>query len=232
MTDELDTETKTCPLCGKTHTEFFKTCGDCLDARSETAKEESRKEAHRDRQKKWVEICPAEYRRTRWNHPGLSPIARQLAASWWPDWHGAEPGLGLYGSSGIGKTRCAWSILQRLHFAGVTVAAVDAVHFARAAADWHCPENRHEARRLIGRCKRIRVLLFDDLGKERATNTTAAALHDLFEERCREGRPLIWTSERTGDELAQHMGDNYADGIIRRLRERTQIHHITPPTLL
>lgn len=227
--------TKTCPNCGVQHRgSLFSVCPDCCQQRARDAETQIAKEQHTMRVQAWTRLCPPEYRRTTWTHPGLSPQIKDIANQWWPAWSGPEHGLGLYGPSGLGKTRCAWNILRRLHFAGFHVMAVDATDFARAASDNARPDTdrstRHAARRLISLCQSVRVLLFDDLGKEKATATIASALHDMIEKRTRNALPIIWTSERTGSELAAFLGENYADGIIRRLRERTQIHAITPPS--
>jgi hypothetical protein len=45
------------------------------------------------------------------------------------------------------------------------------------------------------------------------------------EDRKAHHRTLLWTSERTADELAQFLGTNYADGIVRRIGETTRIFH-------
>ncbi len=86
------------------------------------------------------------------------------------------------------------------------------------------PASASQARSLIHRCRTAGVLLFDDFGKERKlSSAVASATHDLLEDRARNCRTTLWTSEKTGVELAQRLGDDYADGIIRRLREFSQI---------
>ena len=75
----------------------------------------------------------------------------------------------------------------------------------------------------------VPVLLFDDLGKENSSAAVAKAMHDLVEERKARRRVLLWTSERTDEELAQFLGVNYADGIVRRIGETTKIFHTEDP---
>jgi DNA replication protein DnaC len=121
-----------------------------------------------------------------------------------------------------------YAILRRLHFAGVRCFAVQAIRFAEAAmliaerAPW---SERQPALDLIRQCHKVPVLLFDDLGKENSTPAVAKAMHDLVEDRKAYRRPLLWTSERTSDELAQFLGANYADGIVRRIGEITHIFY-------
>jgi DNA replication protein DnaC len=141
---------------------------------------------------------------------------------------GTQRGLGLWGPTGRGKTRAMYAILKRLHFAGVRCYAVQAIQFAEAAmliaerAPWSVREGAVD---LIRRCHAVPVLLFDDLGKENSTPAVAKAMHALVEDRKAHQRTLLWTSERTADELAQFLGVNFADGIVRRIGEITRVFH-------
>ena len=219
------TTAKLCPECGRSHTGLFKSCPDCIEGNWNREQEIKKREAHAALTKTWTEICPPGYASTDWSRPELSPVCREAATKWWAS-ASRFPWLGIHGGTGRGKTRCMWEILRRHHFAGRHVLAVDVTQFARAASDWHCDDRtaRSEARSLIRRCCNAGILLFDDIGKERKLSAAvASATHDLLEERARQRRTTLWTSEKTGDELAQRFGDDYADGIIRRLREFSEI---------
>lgn len=219
------TSTKLCPDCGHFHTGLFKRCPDCIEGTWHKEQEIKKLESRAALAKAWTEICPPGYASTDWSRPDLSPVCREAATKWWAS--GSRfPWLGIHGGTGRGKTRCMWEILRRHHFAGRQVLAVDVTRFARAASDCHCDDRtaRNEARSLIRRCCTAGVLLFDDIGKERKLSAAvASATHELLEERARHRRTTLWTSEKTGDELAQRFGDDYADGIIRRLREFSEI---------
>lgn len=241
----------TCPRCGSTHQSIFRgttaMCPDCTDYLRQEALRPAQQaevaESQEQRLKAWLELCPPDYRSTAWReHPELSPLCRWVAKYWWlpgperdartgPDGtpvFGTQRGLGLFGPTGRGKTRAMYAILRRLHFAGVRCFAVQAIRFAEAAmliaerAPW---SERTPALDLIRTCHRVPVLLFDDLGKENSTPAVAKAMHDLVEDRKAHHRTLLWTSERTADELAQFLGTNYADGIVRRIGETTRIFH-------
>lgn len=207
-------------------------CADCLDAAQAGAAAYADQVAKQERQaakrNDWQRIVPLDYRKTDWTHPGLHPVCQKLAKDWNPAWNAEERGLGIVGPTGVGKTRAAYAILTRLHFAGIPCAAIDAVDFANAASSQHDDDRsaRNAARHLLDKAKTIKVLLLDDIGKEPATPRTVSALHDLLEKRNQNRLPLIWTSERIGAELAQMFGHNYADGILRRLRGNHQIHVI------
>jgi DNA replication protein DnaC len=219
------TTAKLCPECGHSHAGLFRHCPDCMEGAWQKEQEVKKLEAQAALSKAWTKICPPGYASTDWSHPDLSPVCREAAMKWWAS-GSRYPWLGIHGGTGRGKTRCMWEILRRHHFAGRQVLAVDVTQFARAASDWHCDDRtaRSEARSLIHRCRTAGVLLFDDFGKERKlSSAVASATHDLLEDRARNCRTTLWTSEKTGVELAQRLGDDYADGIIRRLREFSQI---------
>lgn len=229
-------QTRTCPDCHHPFHGTLPVCDSCLAMRDAAAEAQAKEQRRRLKIAEWQRICPVEYRRTDWSRPDLSATCRHLAKEWWPNWSAEVSGLGIYGTSGLGKTRAMWDILRRLHFAGISVLAVDATAFAKAASDLFSDTaaDKRDARDLLRRCKEVRVLLIDDIGKEPATPRSASALHEVLEIRTRDHLPLLWTSERTGEQLAAYLGNNYADGIVRRIRGTTRIENAndTQPTLL
>src|SRR5579862_4655211 len=73
----------------------------------------------------------------------------------------------------------------------------------------------------------VRVLVIDDLGRESLSKRTIPWLHDLFDQRWCECRPLVITSNLSFEQLHDHyagavttacLPDSTADGIIDRLR--------------
>jgi len=223
---------KPCTHCAKPHDGLFALCIDCIDAiqsqHRSTEEKTAKQQRHAAKSAEWQHLCPLDYRKTDWTDPRLSPICAELAKTWWPAWDQEERGLGIVGTTGLGKTRAAYAILQRLHFAGIPVLAIDSISFARAASNYHDDDKieKSSARDLLRRAQTTKVLLLDDIGKEPATPRAASALHELLELRNRNHLPLIWTTERSGDDLAPMFGTNYADGIIRRLRGNHQIANL------
>lgn len=223
----------TCPLCTAQHEGFFKVCLDCTQKAEETRLEQEQIAVQQRKAAAWLELCPANYRKTDWQlfeqYPKLNPTCAHVAATWWPRNDGM--GLGLNGPSGIGKTRAMWEILKRLHFSGRKIVALDAIALEQAAADRHhsTVSENHAARRLIDRAKRAGILYLDDIGKEKATPSVAKVLHDVIETRTRDRLVTLWTSERDGVELALRFGLDYGDGIVRRLREFSHIPEISIP---
>lgn len=204
-------------------------CGVCADARCAQAASEQQEEAHKDRVHRWTVLCPPLYQSTAWTqHPELAPVCREVAKSWWVTKRGI--GLGLYGPSGSGKTRAMFEVLKRHHFAGRHVMAIQSMDIEEACglllhSD---PVVKQDARQTLRRCHKAGILYIDDIGKERMTDPVAREFQRLIEHRSRQFLPTFWTSEQTGDWLLQRIGVAYGDGLIRRLRDFSDIRNVRP----
>lgn len=212
-----------CRICKQPDDNIFHICDACMNERLAHARKEKERDQKLARMMRWIELCPLNYRSTDWNRDGLSPECRRVATSWWAKDDGV--GLGLYGPSGRGKTRAMWEILKRHFFAGMQVRAVDMLSIQTAVSDFHSNERaeREVARKLFHSCKTVRLLLIDDIGKGRSTAPVAAALHEIIECRTRMRLPTLWTTEQKSETLAHRFGEDYANGLVRRLVEFSTI---------
>lgn len=219
---------KICPLCQEPHIGFFSVCYICTEAQEAQRQEQAKREAHIAKGVEWKEMCPPIYRTSDWGRTDIATECANVAQTWWAKDDGK--GLGIYGGSGLGKTRAMWEILKRHHFAGRKVKAIDAIGLENAAGDRHYSDRRESlsARHSIQQCKHVGILYIDDLGKERASPAVAKVLHDIIEHRTRNRLTTLWTSEKVGAELGARLGDDYADGLIRRLREFSTIIQANP----
>lgn len=234
----------TCPNCRQSHTSLFRgdsaLCPDCIEIRQQDfrLKEQAQHAAEikQARASAWQVLCPEDYRRTDWqHHPELSQVCHWLARHWsllseTRDPHfGPERGLLIYGPTGKGKTRAMFAILSRLHFSGVPCHAVESVSYAEdvlRSTEMRAPwPVKAAAQHALNAAKHARVLFFDDLGKEGGSPGFARSFHDLLEYRKSHRLATLITSERVGTELAQNLGTNYADGIVRRIREICAVFH-------
>lgn len=167
-------------------------------------------EAARRRALEWERICPPLYRESEASRLPQDPLRRVLA------WQRAARGLILFGDSGQGKTRSAFMLLRQLVDAGVRCEAIHAVAFGDEIAT---RLSRFEGTAWLRRYERAEVLLFDDLGKEPATERVQTELFGLVERRTAQFRPIIVTTQLAPDELAERYTGHVADALIRRLRE-------------
>ncbi|MFA6545000.1 MAG: ATP-binding protein [Limisphaerales bacterium] len=189
-------------------------CPDCSTAAAEAqrvAEQAARAaEAARLRALEWQRVCPPLYRESDPARLPQEPLRRVLA------WTRGPRGLILFGDSGQGKTRSAYLRLRPLVDAGVRCEAIHAVAFGDEIATRF---SRFEGTAWLKRYERAEVLLFDDLGKEPATERVQTELFGLVERRTAQFRPIIVTTQLAPDELAERYTGHVADALIRRLRE-------------
>jgi len=192
-----------CAECGKeffarlTRTEHLEFCYDCAQ--------------------QWAtfcELCPKGYRRhdpRRYPKASASKLAAVLA------WQYGERGLLLHGETDQGKSRAAWLLLRRLHFAGHGIIAFDAVSFSHEVARQFGSERGPD--RWLRSLYSAPVVFLDDLGKCRLTERGEAELFGLIETRTANGKPIIATTNFVGGTLANAMRPETGIPLARRLRE-------------
>lgn len=224
----MEKETYECHDCGapfwRTVVRFEKLvfgsvrCEPCIATRNKEAVAIKAAEARAERDSAWNRVCPPLYRDTDEKHPGLNPRALEAVRRYEPR---ASRGLGLIGTTGQGKTRCACLALRRAHLAGLRVNYVTHNRFSRLAADvlsW-AAEERGNARAALDSFKRADVLLLDDLGKAPSTERGDAELEDLIEVRTSGNKPILWTANGSGEWLIARLGADRGEPTIRRLAE-------------
>lgn len=202
--------------------------GICPQCDADIQREEKLAEQHRREQaivrnarardEAWAKWCPKEFRLIS-EGEGKTELARleidQPKVKELLAWKGPR-GLIIRGVTGTCKTRSMWRLIRRLYVEGKTVTVLTAAQFDRECrdaggnftlTDWF---NRLAARD---------VLVLDDLGKHPWTPATEATWFDLVDERTREDKPIIVTTNDTGDSLASRMAPERAEPLIRRLRD-------------
>ncbi len=71
--------------------------------------------------------------------------------------------------------------------------------------------------------KAAKLILLDDVAKEKITERVASELFGLINDRTEWKRPILWTSNIDPAGLRQALGSDKGDPLIRRLREFTRI---------
>ena len=194
-------------------------CDECDLERIERLKREQAAEEQERRQEAFNALCPPLYRES---DLGRIPAAflRECEA-----WRFNPVGLGLVGPAGCGKTRAAWILLKRLHFENLRVFGITSTGFAKACADqFHDnPQAKALAEDTLTRCRRTKVLLLDDLGKQKMTERSELELFDLLEHRSSHELPIIWTANAAKGDLRKMLSSDRGEPILRRLSEFTNI---------
>lgn len=200
-------------------------CGNC-SARMERKeqedierrREEEIRRNNRAREESWVKWCPKEFRLIS-EGGGKTELARleidQPKIKDLLTWTGPR-GLIIRGETGTCKTRSTWRLVRRLFVEKKRVVVLTAAQFDRECRD---AGGTFTLTAWFNRLANCDVLVMDDLGKHPWTPATEATWFDLVDERTREHRPIIVTTNDTGDSLAERMAPERAEPLIRRLRD-------------
>ena len=142
----------------------------------------------------------------------LPQKALDIALRWAKNIKEAPLNLLLAGNTGVGKTRIAWLALgHRYTEHGTKPTAIGAESFARRL---------HREPDLMPRMCNARLLLFDDLGKERMTPTAESAVFELVRERMDNKRPTIYTTNFAPETLLpRFVQKETGEALCRRLIE-------------
>lgn len=164
---------------------------------------------------KWEDICPSNYRR---EHTIISEKGIQTINAWK---YGAK-GLILAGPTERGKTTLAWRLLKKMFHEGRSIAAFDLTEFSRKIAKLY-GDNPSEAVDWIENLIAVDILLLDDLGKGRMTDRVESELFGIVEGRNKHMRPIIVTTNMTGQELISCMSNDRGEPLMRRFRNYCEI---------
>lgn len=200
-------------------------CFDCVEKLREKRYQEEQERIESTRMaaitKAWPKICPPLFRSV--EDIGAIPRSTDTASQNFNSeaWKvisrtSIENGMGLIGKTGSCKTRMAWLRLREVHYGGGSVFGVTACDLAEAIQTRMGNESAH---RVIRKAKSTGVLLLDDVGKNKMTEAVEAIFFAVIDDRYKNGRPIIWTSNLSGSELETHLEKGGTGALIRRLSE-------------
>jgi Cdc6-like AAA superfamily ATPase len=173
--------------------------------------------AKNPRSKRWEELCPVGYRNT-----SLEYLRRQLRAGGYEtgwlsellEWQYGWQGLVICGDTGTGKTRLMWQLLRRLiNDEQREVIVFNAVKF-RAEVQAVAREGRSHA--WAKRMSRVEVLYWDDLGQVHWTGAASEMFLHLIEERTSAQKPILATTQYSGEEIDQQFERREMGQAVRR----------------
>ncbi|MEV0209425.1 ATP-binding protein [Streptomyces sp. NPDC050788] len=174
--------------------------------------------------RRWEAATPKRYREATATHPQVIAWADRAIA----DLDNAGV-LILTGPFGTGKTHESYGALRRIAEAGIT----DFGMIATSAPDMYAllrPGGSEQGiQHEINKLKRIPLLLIDDVGTEKISEFTEEATYRLLDERYKQLRPLIITSNllirdtHGGRDLAGVLGER----IVSRLAQDATVVPMT-----
>lgn len=196
-------------------------CGPCIEKAEQKGKEEDARREEEERLARWAAICPPIYRDTDPSDVRLSANGRDAAMRWRP----GPKGLGMVGTTGVGKTRCLSLALRAAFDARVSCAFVSHNEFSRTAAlAFGGPDDtRKDMMSKLMRWRDVGALLLDDLGKPPKTERADAELEELIEYRTSHRLPILWTANAGGEWLMKRLGEDRGEPLVRRLAEFCEI---------
>lgn len=223
-------ETKICSVCGESFEEevlsiggrkifdFDPICDACAEKQAE-AEEKARREAAA--RAEWERVVPPGYRKTDPQHPEFNRVLWEHLSKWKPE-HG---GVGLVGETGRCKTRCLSLIAKRLAWRGYRLEWCIATRFQWAAQrQWDDCEGK-KAMEWLKRWKFAEVLILDDLGKQRWTDSVEQEFYDLLEYRYSNELLTLWSANTHPEEMiaAKQLTKDRGAPIVGRLLDSTEV---------
>ena len=178
---------------------------------------------------------PARYRATNPQHQDFNRNLWNRVAKWKPTEE--APWLGLVGSSGACKTRCAYLALRKMVLDSIepnkgramTFEVATSYEFSEAVRNQYSKQpvlggtEGDVARAFITRLTTAAVVLFDDMGKAKNTPAVSAELFAVIDRRHADNMPMIWSSNSSPDEIVAGMSADMAGPLAGRLVELSQM---------
>jgi len=116
----------------------------------------------------------------------------------WAQMYQDNIGLMFYGNPGTGKTYAAMCIANALLDMGVSVMVTNFSHIIATLSDYKVNNNEY-----IDDLNTYSLLIIDDIGSERNTETATQYVTDVIDARVRANKPLIVTTNLTVEEMKQ-----------------------------
>lgn len=160
----------------------------------------------------WNRICPSGFQLTK-----ASDLPRPSLLMEVLRWQYCSNGLLLLGKTGGGKSRCAWKLCEREFLAGRTFSVMDATFGEEYAAKMRIGSD--SCFLWLEEKAECDLLLMDDIFKIKLTDAAETALFTIIDARTKTQRPMIITTNDTGETLCSRMTQDRGPAIVRRLRE-------------
>lgn len=223
----MKTSVMACPRCKSDFTypviEFAgreiylpEACQHCLDRARESESRANAKAKLAEREFRWSKICPASFWET---DPARLPVPDLLKQVL--NWSMRSRGLLLIGPTRQGKTRCAWQLLKREHFAGRKIGYVGAYEVASYAAKLMA--SSHEANSWLEAVVRADLTLLDDVFKPKMTERAEELIYLVVDERTSRGRPIIVTMNEAAEAVQAKLSQEGGAPLVGRIRDFCEV---------
>jgi DNA replication protein DnaC len=234
-------EIRTCERCGKNYEHEIVIIGDVemfagapneCDPCGLAAQEDARETARiAQAQREFERIVPKIYRLTDIDHPKFNNHLHSRVQLWVK---GAFTGytrswLGLVGETGRCKTRCLAMLAKRLIWNGHKLEWVTATGFQWAVQhQWGDRTDSLQATQWLKRWRSVEVLIFDDLGKQKMSESVESAFFDLIEHRSSHDLMTLWSANTHPNDMmtSKDLSKDRGAPIVGRLLDFSDIVNV------
>ena len=209
---------KRCKKCLK---EFCSTplqlfCTKCISEMPE-ATMAAQARADRKHERRWLDLCPPAYQDT-----VIEKLPNPVKAAEVMDCDLRPPGIILHGPTGTGKTRCGWLLVRREFDRGKSIRVLN----SKAAFDYNDAYLKGKISNWVDSQCQPDLLFLDDVFKAKITDSFEQAMFAIVEYRVSHYRPILVTSNDTGETLAARMSPDRGDAFVERLRSFREIRFL------
>lgn len=176
---------------------------------------------------------PARFQSTDCSHPEFRSSLWERVKHWLPT--SERPWLGLIGLQGTCKTRVAYMALHEVALGMIrkgthpdimpkcpSLAAVSSYQLGHAVSEL-AGDGKKTAADFLQRMARVRILLIDDLGKQRNTAAMSNHLFAILDSRYADNLCTIWTANLSPQEIVAGMPDDIGTPLVGRILECSTI---------
>lgn len=194
----------------------------CEECQEKEELAQSHQERERDAKREWERVVPVRYRETSLDHQDFNRLAWLEIKKWSSK---AGKNLGLVGDTGRCKTRMIALHVRRMIWQGRRVEWCNATGFQWAAQRQFRDDEGADARRWLRAWRKAPVLVIDDLGKQKWTDTVEAEFYDLLEHRTSRNRLILWTANTHPEQMLtmRQLSKDRGGPIVGRLMDETEI---------
>lgn len=192
-------------------------CDSCLGDYEAERVNAATEQAQKEREASFMALCPEKMRALDLGlfPAGIEKYQKCMAEAL------KNRGLIIHGKTATGKSRMLWQLARRIIVKERrTAIVVRDVQFGRMIERSY-QSNTHDA--LIRKLSQCSVLMIDDLGKSKLTQRVETDLFDIIDSRYNSERPVVYTTQFTGESLTGRFNaPETADAIIRRIRQECE----------
>ena len=129
-------------------------------------------------------------------------------------------GICVFGRAGLGKTRSVWLLVKKWFDHGFTPATF---HLASATSSLSAQISeafrRGESSEWLEQVESADFIFWDDFDKDQLTGRAEEMAFGLIESFTSSKKPILITTQTTGEQLSEKFKGERGSGILRRIRE-------------